>query len=141
VREHPDVHVFDEQRRAHKLDRRAVRGVQVQFLHAVDLEKRRSQTVCPRDVLWRVDVLDARSVWNAVEVERQRDLRQGHASSWHNARARHGQDGEARRAGDGQEVEEEQGGSGVHGMFSWNGNIFFIGFFYFSLSVWNVYKR
>ena len=100
MREHPDVHVFDEQRRAHKLDRRAVRSVQVRFLHAVDLEKRRSQVMCPRDVLRRVDVLDARSVRNAVEVERERDFRQGHAGRGRSAESRHGHDREARGAWD-----------------------------------------
>ena len=100
MREHPDVHVLDEQRRAHKPDRRAVRGVQVRPLHAVELEKRRSQMVCPGDVLRRVDVLDARSVWNAVEVEGQRDSRQGHAGRGRSAESRHGHDWEARGAWD-----------------------------------------
>jgi len=113
VREHPDVHVLDKERGAHEHDGRAVGRVEVRLIYALDLEERRAQTVGLADVLGRMDVLDAGSVRDVVEVEGEGDFRQGHSEipgrgGGGVSHEFYRQNREACETGDGQEEEEEQ---------------------------------
>ena len=105
VREHPDAHVLGEDRRAHERHGGAAGAVEVRPVHAVDLEERRPEAVGLGDVLGRVDVLDPCGVRDAVEVEGERDFREGHPGTG----GAHQESGEARGAGDEQKAKQKKG--------------------------------
>ncbi len=111
ARKHADAHALDEQRRACEDDRGALGGAEVRLAHAVDPEQRRPEVVRLGDVLGRVDVLDARGVRDAVEVEGERDLGQRHQGGGRGARGPNRREGcKPRGAWDGQHEEEEEEG-------------------------------